>query len=126
MRQRPKSFRRHVNPQTKIFSRALRKRQTPAEVILWEELRAQKLGARFRRQSIIFGWIVDFYCPVAGLVIEVDGSSHDKPDKIESDRVRDNKMESNGFIVFRFKNHEIKNDLKSVLDKINKFLEDGE
>ena len=50
---------------------------TPAEKILWEELRANKLGVHFRRQQVIQGFIVDFYCHQAGLVIEVDGDIHD-------------------------------------------------
>ena len=50
---------------------------TPAEKILWEELRANKPGVHFRRQQIIAGFIVDFYCHKAALVIEVDGDIHD-------------------------------------------------
>ena len=50
---------------------------TPAEKILWNELRANKLGVHFRRQQVIAGFIVDFYCHKAGLVVEVDGDIHD-------------------------------------------------
>ena len=50
---------------------------TPAEKILWEELRANKLGVHFRRQQVISGFIVDFYCHKAALVLEVDGDVHD-------------------------------------------------
>ncbi len=50
---------------------------TPAEKILWQELRANKLGVHFRRQQVIAGFIVDFYCHKAGLVIEVDGDIYD-------------------------------------------------
>lgn len=46
---------------------------TPAEKALWEELRANKLGVHFRRQQVVQGFIVDFYCHQAALVIEVDG-----------------------------------------------------
>lgn len=45
--------------------------------IMWEELRANKLGVRFRRQQVIQGFIVDFYCHKAALVVEVDGDIHD-------------------------------------------------
>ena len=48
---------------------------TPAEKLLWQEIRANKLGVRFRRQQVIQGFIVDFYCHQAGLVVEVDGFS---------------------------------------------------
>ena len=50
---------------------------TPAEKFLWEELRTNKLGVHFRRQQAIAGFIVDFYCHKAGLVIEVDVDIHD-------------------------------------------------
>ncbi len=50
---------------------------TPAEKILWHELRENKFGGHFRRQQVIAGFIVDFYCHKAALVIEVDGDIHD-------------------------------------------------
>jgi very-short-patch-repair endonuclease len=50
---------------------------TSAEKILWQELRPNKLGVHFRRQQIIAGFIVDFYCHKAGMVVEVDGDIHD-------------------------------------------------
>ncbi|MBC6941031.1 MAG: DUF559 domain-containing protein [Chloroflexi bacterium] len=57
------------------------------EKILWKELRASKLGVYFRRQQVIQGFIVDFYCHMAGLVIEVDGDVHDL--RKEEDERRD-------------------------------------
>jgi len=57
-------------------SRELRCDMTPAETIFWQELRGNKLGVRFRRQQVIAGFIVDFYCDQPGLVIELDGSVH--------------------------------------------------
>ena len=58
-------------------ARELRRDMTPAEKILWQELRSNKLGIHFRRQQIIAGFIVDFYCHKGGLVVEVDGDIHD-------------------------------------------------
>jgi len=55
----------------------LRREMTPAKKILWKELWANKLGIHFRRRQVIQGFIVDFYCHRAGLVIEVDGDIHD-------------------------------------------------
>jgi very-short-patch-repair endonuclease len=49
-----------------------RREMTPAEKLLWQKVRAKKLGVRFRRQQIIQGFIVDFYCHKAALVVEVD------------------------------------------------------
>ena len=54
-------------------------KETPAEKTqsVWQELRENKLGVHFRRQQVIAGFIVDFYCHKAGLVVEVDGDIHD-------------------------------------------------
>ncbi|MDP1545983.1 MAG: endonuclease domain-containing protein [Anaerolineales bacterium] len=60
-----------------ICARLRLRKKTSAEKILWQELRANKLGVHFRRQQIIAGFIVDFYCHKAALVIEVDGDIHD-------------------------------------------------
>ena len=58
-------------------AKELRRDMTPTEKTLWNELRANKLGVHFRRQQVIAGFIVDFYCHKASLVIEVDGDIHD-------------------------------------------------
>ncbi|MBE0683004.1 MAG: DUF559 domain-containing protein [Anaerolineales bacterium] len=58
-------------------AKELRRDMTPAEKILWQELRGNKLGVHFRRQQVIAGFIVDFYCHKATLVVEVDGDIHD-------------------------------------------------
>jgi very-short-patch-repair endonuclease len=60
----------HVTKEKLQRSRELRREMTPAEKLLWQEVRANKLGVRFRRQQVIQGFIVDFYCHQAGLVIE--------------------------------------------------------
>jgi|GEM_PF-821493 len=66
-----------VTKEKQELARELRRNMTPAEKIVWKELRANKLGVHFRRQQVIQGFIVDFYCHKAGLVVEVDGDIHD-------------------------------------------------
>jgi len=66
-------------------AKELRRNMTPAEKLLWQEVRAKKLGVRFRRQQIIAGFIVDFYCHRAALVVEVDGDIHDLQQKKTQD-----------------------------------------
>jgi very-short-patch-repair endonuclease len=71
-------------------ARALRRKMTLPEVLLWQQLRGGKLnGLQFRRQHPIGPYIVDFYCPAARLVIEVDGRVHEDKDRLEHDRRRD-------------------------------------
>ena len=55
-------------------AKELRREMTPAEKLLWQEVRAKKLGVRFRRQQVIQGFIVDFYYHKSALVVEVDGN----------------------------------------------------
>src|SRR5919108_6287102 len=67
----------HVTKEKVQRSRELRREMTPAEKRLWQEVRAKKLGVRFRGQQNIAGFIVDFYCQRAALVVEIDGDIHD-------------------------------------------------
>src|SRR5262245_48041789 len=91
-------------------AKELRRDMTPAEKILWEELRANKLGAHFRRQQVIAGFIVDFYCHKFALVVEVDGEIHDFHKK--EDIRREDALREMGLKVIRFKNEELLNDAK--------------
>jgi very-short-patch-repair endonuclease len=98
-------------------SKAFRKGMTPAESRLWTALRGKRLdGVRFRRQQIIDGFIVDFYCHAAGLVVEVDGSVHDE--QAEYDAARDGILATRGIRILRFSNDAVMNDLTGVLDVI--------
>jgi len=67
-----------VQPEKVALAKELRDTMTPAERYLWQQLRANRLdGWHFRRQQIIDGFIVDFYCHQADLVIEIDGPIHE-------------------------------------------------
>jgi very-short-patch-repair endonuclease len=92
---------------------------TPEERMLWQELRGGRLGlgARFRRQQIVHGYIVDFYCHSAELVVEVDGPVHD--DQTEHDAMRDQILESLGLRVLRVTNREVRHNLDAVLTRIH-------
>ena len=93
---------------------------TPAEKILWQELRANKLGVHFRRQQVIEGFIVDFYCHKAALVIEVDGDIHDLQQ--EEDARREKVLRGMGLRVVRFRNEEVVRDLSAVVGKVRGLL----
>jgi len=97
-------------------SRELRQDMTPAEKILWQELRANKLGVHFRRQQIIAGFIVDFYWRKAGLVVEVDGDIHDLQQ--EEDARREKVLIEMGLRIVRFRNEEVLEDLFAVVARI--------
>ena len=108
-------FRNHCRPEKFEFARAMRNNPTLPEARLWQHLRRRGLyGARFRRQSVILGFIADFYCPAAKLVVELDGVLHDAA----RDRRRDEILASAGFRTLRFRNSELRDHLPSVLDRI--------
>jgi very-short-patch-repair endonuclease len=107
-----------------IFARAeeLRKNQTADEKFLWRYLKANQLGVRFKRQHPIWMYIADFYCHELKLVIEVDGSIHNLKEVMESDKIREEDIISFGIRVIRFTNKEIKNDIVSVINKIQHII----
>jgi very-short-patch-repair endonuclease len=91
---------------------------TPAEKSLWEELRANKLGVHFRRQQIVAGFIVDFYCHKSALIVEVDGDVHDLQQ--EEDTRREKALSELGLRIVRFKNDEVLKNLSAVIEKIRR------
>ena len=97
-------------------ARELRREMTPAEKLLWQELRANKLGVHFRRQQIIAGFIVDFYCHKVDLVVEVDGDIHDL--RQEEDAKREKALREIGLRIVRFRNDEILKNLLMVVERI--------
>lgn len=88
----------------------------PAEKILWQELRGNKLGVHFRRQQVIAGFIVDFYCHKAELVIELDGDIHDLQQK--EDARREKVLSEMGLRIVRFRNEEVMKSLSAMMGKI--------
>lgn len=88
------------NKKLQTRARTLRKNMTDAERMLWSKLtRKQLSGFQFYRQRIIGNFIVDFYCPRAKLVIEVDGGQHYHGKVESSDRIRDESLKSLGLKV---------------------------
>ena len=103
-------------------AKELRQEMTLAELCLWNQVRANKLGGwHFRRQQIIDGFIVDFYCHKAGLVIEVDGPIHRK--QKNEDAERDEVLSDRGLYILHFSNHIVMNNLTQVLKSILDILE---
>ena len=100
-------------------ARLLRKKATEPERILWRHLRNRNFaGYKFRRQHPLDSYVIDLYCPAAKLVIELDGAGHNyRPGRIR-DRTRSEFLASQGIIVLRFWNHQVRQELDSVLKAI--------
>jgi very-short-patch-repair endonuclease len=110
-----------INPEKLRKAKDLRQKMTEAESVLWQSLKANRfLGYHFRRQQIIRGFIVDFYCHALSFVIEVDGPVHEHQKK--EDAERDQSLAEIGLRVLRFKNAEVLTELYRVLDEISKNL----
>jgi very-short-patch-repair endonuclease len=108
-------------------SRKLRKNPTQLEDILWNSLRNRKCGGfKFRRQQVIDGFIVDFYCEKAKLVIEADGGIHETSEQKLIDEHRERVFQLHGIATIRFQNEMIINNLSNVLKTIALFCQQRE
>ncbi|MBQ0115760.1 MAG: DUF559 domain-containing protein [Bacteroidales bacterium] len=95
-----------------------RENPTQAESILWNRLKANGLGYKFRQQHIIEDFIVDFYCNDKKLTIEIDGGYHNAPIQMKSDQDRTARLNELGYTEIRFTNDEVIANLDAVIDKI--------
>jgi adenine-specific DNA-methyltransferase len=86
---------------------------------MWKALRARRLGGlKFRRQHPMGGYVLDFYCDEARLVVEIDGGGHAEPEQEEFDESRTRRLEEYGLCVLRFWNTDVLRNLQGVLASI--------
>ena len=111
-----------LSPMQFELAKENRKDHTEAEAILWNELRNEKLGVKFRRQHPIDAYIVDFICLQQHVIIEVDGGYHEDADQKIYDENRTTVLNSIGFTVIRFTNNEVIHHTKETLKKIKSSL----
>lgn len=106
-----------VRPEKRVRARQLRRQMTPAERTLWAHVRDHRMcGLHFRRQQVIDGFIADFYCHAARLVIEVDGPVHVR--QADYDRERDRVITARGLQILRFTNDDVRYRLTEVLEQV--------
>ncbi len=102
-------------------SRSLRKGYVLSEVVFWKQVRNKEFHQiDFDRQKIIGNYIVDFYIKSLGVVIEIDGSSHN--DKEDYDNKRQLFLESLDLVFYRISDYRIKNDLINVMKELEDFI----
>ena len=112
------------NKKLKARSRKLRSSMTDAEIALWVKLRRKQLhGLQFYRQKPLGNFIVDFYCPTAQLIIEIDGGQHYEEEGRFRDGLRDGYLESLGLRVLRFSNLDVLKNVDGVIAVILEYLE---
>ena len=101
-------------------SRLLRNNMTDAEQVLWQRIRRKQIrGVQFYRQKPLLSYIVDFYCPAAKLVIELDGGQHFEAEHQIKDRLRDEALGKIGLRVLRFDNRQVLLETEAVLAVID-------
>jgi len=107
---------RKVPEKHRQFAKSLRANQTDAEAVLWQEIKAKRLGGfKFKRQVPLDGYILDFVCFEARLIIELDGHQHAFSTR---DRIRDAHFHNAGFYILRFWNDEIIRNLTGACQDI--------
>lgn len=109
------------NPSLKSRARALRKGYNYAEVVFWKQVSNGKFwNIDFDRQRIIGNYIVDFYVKKLGLIVEIDGESHN--DKEDYDEKRELFLESFGLVLFKTTNYRVLHDLDNVMIELERFI----
>ena len=98
--------------------RELRRNSTETERTIWQRVRRRQMGPEFRRQVSIGRYVVDFYCPSAQLIVEIDGGVHLVAEAQAYDGERDKFFMENGFRVLRFTNDEVEKDLNAVIKRV--------
>ena len=107
------------NPKLEINARTLRQNMTEGERKLWSRIRRKQMfGLQFYRQRPIGNYIVDFYCPQAQLVLEVDGSQSADQLVIKKDKSRDGYLKQQGIKVLKFDNLQILKQLDAVVENV--------
>lgn len=106
-------------PKNRANAKRMRSEMTPAELKLWNAVRAHRLmGLSFRRQLLIDNFIVDFACPAHRLIIELDGSQHGDNWMVARDNQRTDFLRSQGWTVIRFWNDDVLRDINGVCQHI--------
>lgn len=109
-------------PILKEHARRMRNNPTDAEAYLWKQLKAQGLGAAFKRQCVILDFIADFYCPSANLIIEVDGGYHLQEGQHKLDEEREDRLRAKGYNILRFTNEQVLFDIDNVIKDITTMI----
>jgi len=107
-------------------SQQLRSRMTDAEKVIWFKTRRKQIkNLQFYRQKPIGSYIVDFFCPKAKLVIEIDGGQHYEAKGERQDKIRDEYLKKLGLKILRFQNTDVLKDIDGVVKVICDAIEKG-
>jgi very-short-patch-repair endonuclease len=115
-----------VSTQQRRRAKSLRQTMTRAETLLWRYFKAHHIqGLGIRRQVPMGDYVADFACHTAGLIIELDGETHDFAAAVDSDARRDAWFKSQGYIVLRFTNDDVLTNLDGVVATVRDAASSG-
>ena len=100
----------------------MRQKSTQAEKMLWERLRRGNLGLKFFRQYSVEGYVMDFYCPIKRIAIEIEGSIHHLPNIHKYDEYRFRYIKAYNIKIIKFTNQEIFSHIGNVVNAIKSEL----
>jgi len=106
--------------------RGLRRSQTEAEKAAWYLLRGRRVGVKFRRQSRIDKWVVDFFCFEHRLAIELDGGVHSQPNQVWKDAAKEDHLRTLGIRVLRVPNRMVLEDPEAFVRKVRQACKKAE
>lgn len=104
-------------------AKAMRHKQTDAENLLWQELRGQKLGVKFRRQHPVGSYIPDFICLSKKLIVEIDGEYHNETKQKDYDEKRAEYFSVENYTILRFTNEQVLGSIGNVINEIKNALQ---
>ncbi|MGF3023418.1 endonuclease domain-containing protein [Methylobacterium aquaticum] len=108
-----------VSERLRDFAKDQRSLSTRAEALFWSLARAGRLsGHKFKRQVPITPYIVDFLCPSARLIVELDGEPHETAERRNRDATRDTWLRSQSFEIMRFSNEAFLGNPQLALDAV--------
>ncbi len=108
---------------TKAKRRELRKNPTNAERKIWSILKGEQMGVRFFRQYSVGMYVLDLYCPLLRLAIEIDGGQHAEEAHQKHDDARTRYLASQDIRVIRFGNNDVMQNLEGVWQRIKEMLD---
>lgn len=108
-----------VSRRLRDFAKDQRSLSTRAEALFWSQVRAGRLsGHKFKRQVPITPYIVDFLCPSARLIVELDGEPHETFERRKRDAARDAWLRGQSFEIMRFTNEAFLGNPQLALDAV--------
>lgn len=106
-----------------VKARGLRREMGEPEKRLWQQLRQFRQGtSHFRRQAPIGPYFADFACHEQRIVIEIDGETHGDPNAMAQDEIRGDYLRARGYLVLRFWNNDVMNNIDGVMMAIHDAL----